>query len=71
MANTKSPVRDVKLLTMAHHHLVAVRHQMPPIQNVIQRKGGYVVVSGLLTIRVGRLGLGIGNVSNTLIGDTR
>ena len=70
MANTKSPVRDVKLLTMAHHHLVAVRHQMPPIRNVIGRMMESVVNTGPIKVRVARLGLGL-DVSNTLIGDTR
>ena len=59
-------VRDVKVMIRD----IAVRHQMPPVRNFIQRKGGYVVVSGPLTVRVGRLGLGIINVSNTLICDT-
>ena len=50
----------------------AVRNQMPPIRNVIQWTPRiYVVVSGPFTMRVPRLGLGIINVANALIGDTR
>ena len=77
VAKMVQPVRDVKLLAVCH---LAVRHQMPnppaSILNVIgwqqTRLMACVVNTGPITVRVARLGLGVGvNVSNTLLGDTR
>ena len=51
---------------------IAVRHQMPPIRNVIGSLMERVVVTdGPITASVARLGLGLNVSNNTLIGDTR